>query len=302
MIDLHIHSNNSDGTDSVVEILKKAQQLDLEYISITDHDNCDVYDFLKKIDVKKLYTGNIIKGIELKCAYKGRLIDILGYDYNASKMKKMLHKYYPEHGILQEKYLKHFYEACKKMNVKLTPYEELNWNRSRDWATIIIYNDIIKYPENIENCPRSLWESLDSFRYNYLYNENSEFYIDKTKDYPSLEQCIEIIHKCNGKAFVAHMFIYNWVKDKFKFINEIIDNYKIDGVECFYTKFSDKEMNDILELCKNKGKYISGGTDYHGFNKPGINLGNGYGNLEIPSYIVNDWHVHGFLDRIVNLT
>ena len=54
MIDLHIHSNNSDGTDSVEEILKKAQQLDLEYISITDHDNCDVYDFLKKIDVKNV--------------------------------------------------------------------------------------------------------------------------------------------------------------------------------------------------------------------------------------------------------
>ena len=49
MIDLHIHSNNSDGSDSVEEILKKAQELKLHYISITDHDNCDAYDVLKKI-------------------------------------------------------------------------------------------------------------------------------------------------------------------------------------------------------------------------------------------------------------
>ena len=43
MIDLHIHSTNSDGTDSVVEILKKAQDLRLDYISFTDHDNCKSY-------------------------------------------------------------------------------------------------------------------------------------------------------------------------------------------------------------------------------------------------------------------
>lgn len=43
MIDLHIHSTNSDGTDSVQEILQKAQKLNLEYISITAHDTCDGY-------------------------------------------------------------------------------------------------------------------------------------------------------------------------------------------------------------------------------------------------------------------
>ena len=43
MIDLHIHSTNSDGTDSIQEILQKAQKLNLNYISITDHDTCDGY-------------------------------------------------------------------------------------------------------------------------------------------------------------------------------------------------------------------------------------------------------------------
>ena len=40
MIDLHIHSTNSDGTDSVETILKKAEYLKLEYISFTDHETC----------------------------------------------------------------------------------------------------------------------------------------------------------------------------------------------------------------------------------------------------------------------
>ena len=60
MIDLHIHTNNSDGTDTVEELLKKAQDLKLEYISITDHDTCKAYEKLKEIDIPKIFFGKII--------------------------------------------------------------------------------------------------------------------------------------------------------------------------------------------------------------------------------------------------
>lgn len=290
MIDLHIHSNNSDGSDSVEEILKKAQERKLHYISITDHDNCDAYDVLKKVKVKNIYSGKIIKGIELKCAYEGKLIDVLGYDYNVKKMKKLLKKFYPEHSVLQEKYLKHFYQACEKMELKLTPYENLEWNKNKDWATILIYNEIKKYPENQSKCPKDMWESLDAFRYNYLYNPETEFYIDKSKDYPSLQQCISIIHGAKGKAFLAHVFIYDWAIDKEEFINYLISNYKFDGIECYYTKFASWQNEYVLEVCRVNNLYMSGGSDYHGTNKPGIELGLGFGNLQIPDYIIADWN------------
>ena len=74
MIDLHIHTSYSDGTDSLIELLEKAEKNKLEYISITDHDNCRVYDELRKIEGSKYYTGKIIPGVEIKCGYKGRLI------------------------------------------------------------------------------------------------------------------------------------------------------------------------------------------------------------------------------------
>ena len=74
MIDLHIHSNNSDGSNSVLEILKKCKELKLDYISFTDHETCTAYSELKNIDIKKYYSGIIIPGIEIKCAYNGRLI------------------------------------------------------------------------------------------------------------------------------------------------------------------------------------------------------------------------------------
>jgi hypothetical protein len=60
MIDLHIHTNNSDGTDSVKQLLEKAELLKLEYISITDHDTCNSYKELENLDTKKFFSGKII--------------------------------------------------------------------------------------------------------------------------------------------------------------------------------------------------------------------------------------------------
>ena len=92
MIDLHIHTNNSDGTSTTLEILEKAELKKLAYISITDHESCNAYDELKGINVKDYYSGNIIKGAELKNYYKDRVIDILAYDIDTDKFKDYLDK------------------------------------------------------------------------------------------------------------------------------------------------------------------------------------------------------------------
>ena len=80
MIDIHIHTTYSDGTKNVTEILKQAEELHLDYISITDHDKCSAYEELKNIDISKYYSGKIIKGIEIKCAYKGSTIEVFTDD------------------------------------------------------------------------------------------------------------------------------------------------------------------------------------------------------------------------------
>ena len=102
MVDLHLHTTYSDGADSLIEVLKKAEKFKLEYISITDHDTCEGYNELKKMDIKKYFTGKIISGVEIKCAYKKRLIEILGYNVETGikvkfeKQEKQFNKYYNE--------------------------------------------------------------------------------------------------------------------------------------------------------------------------------------------------------------
>ena len=65
MIDLHIHTHYSDGTENCMTVLKKCQEKNLDYISITDHNSVDAYFELEKLNVKQLYSGKIICGIEL---------------------------------------------------------------------------------------------------------------------------------------------------------------------------------------------------------------------------------------------
>ena len=78
MIDLHMHSTCSDGSDDYKTILKKAQELGLNYISITDHDNCKVYEEMEKDNIKDYYTGNLIPGVELQAYILVFSIELLG--------------------------------------------------------------------------------------------------------------------------------------------------------------------------------------------------------------------------------
>ena len=62
MIDLHMHTTYSDGSNTVEEVLEKAEKLKLEIISITDHDNCKAYKELKNEEIRSKFSGKIIPG------------------------------------------------------------------------------------------------------------------------------------------------------------------------------------------------------------------------------------------------
>ncbi len=288
MIDLHMHSVHSDGTNTVIELLQQAEKLKLDMISITDHETCKAHFELRNIDVKKYYSGKIIPGVEVKGFYKGRVIDILGYNIDIEKMEKWLTEFYENRTfeIVQTKYMNKYYEICKKLGIKLTPREELEWNPKKEWASPFLHKEITKYEENRGKIPNEAWDDFNTFRHCMCYNPESEFYIDKSEDFPSLKTCIQSIKDAGGKAFLAHAYIYKWAKDKAAFINDIIENYGIDGIECYYSQFTDEQTKYVLELCKKKNLLMSGGSDYHGLNKKDISLGIGKGNLQIPNDII----------------
>lgn len=291
MIDLHIHTNCSDGTDTVEELLKKAEKRKLEYISITDHDTCNGYEHLKNIKIENIFHGKIIPGVEIKCSYLKRTIEILGYKINTDKMNQLIKEFYQDKSreSLQRKYFDSLYEKCLKMGLTLTKKDKIIWNPKNDWASLTIYSDFKKYEKNKNKVPEDMWENFSTFTKKYCANPNYILYIDKSKDYPSLQEAIEMVKKADGLVFLPHLFIYKWVENKKEFIEEIVKNYPIDGIECYYNSFTEEQTKYLLDLCQKNNLYKSGGSDYHGFNKEKIQLGIGYGNLKIPNNIIEEW-------------
>lgn len=293
MIDLHIHTTNSDGTCTVKEILEKAEEKKLEWISITDHESCKAYEELEDKELRRIFSGRIIPGVEIKSAYNKRIIDILGYDIDTEKMSKWLNEFYAENTRekIQTKYLKKQYEGALSLGLKLIPFDEIKWNPEKDWASVTIYEEIGRFEENRKKFPDFIWEKFDNFKQNYCQDMNSPFYIDKSADYPTVKQTIQKIHECGGKAFLAHAFIYKWAEDKEEFIMDVINNYGIDGVECYYSKFTEENISMIEDITSKTGRFRSGGTDYHGEHSPGIELGVGKGNLKIETKnTIENWY------------
>ena len=291
MIDLHIHTSYSDGADSLIEILKKSEKKGLKYISITDHDNCKAYGELANLKIEDYYNGKIVSGIEIKCGYKKRLIEVLGYNINTEKMQKWADEYYKDktRSKLQQKYFDILYKRCKEMGVQLSEEARETFDSSKEWASVHIYKELIKYEENKKLFPEGILDTFNNFSKKYCGDIKSKLYIDKTTDYPSLQEAIDIIKKCNGLVFLPHLFIYKWAEDKEKFIDEILENYEIDGIECMHSEFTEEQIKYLINLSEKRNYFKSGGSDYHGANKIGIELGKGKGNLHIPEEFVEEW-------------
>lgn len=292
MIDLHIHTNNSDGSDSVIDVLKKAQKHELSYMSITDHESVNGHYELRNIDVKQYFSGKIIPGVELKNYYKDRVIDILAYNIDIDKFNEYLEKNYKNktHRMLETKNLKHLYKQAKAYGLTLDPIEEIKWDSDSDWGSVIVYNEIKKHPENEAKVPKDLWESFSNFKKDYVYNRNNMFFLDKKDDYPSPAETVKQVHLAGGVAFLAHVHEYKWVKDKIQYITELVEDSNLDGIECYYSNFTEEQIKELLEYCKKNHLYTSGGTDYHGTKRPSVDIGVGKGNLRIPDEIIKDWY------------
>ena len=287
MIDIHSHTTYSDGSSSVEELLNEAEKLNLSLLSITDHNTIQAHFELQNSNIRDKFKGKIISGIEITTTYKGETIEVLGYGFNLETMQQFLND-----NVLtfEEKQLKEY---------------DLIKNRYKDIGVIFDENNISFNPK-IESC-RSAFaieikkhtenykfflnqESINTasgFTRNEVYNPKSPLYVDESSLFPSLETAIQMIHNSGGLAFLAHTFAYS--PNIANELLNIINNYELDGLECFYTTFTKEQSDYLVSVCNDRKLYMSGGSDFHGTRKINHNLGTGQGNLHIDESVVDNW-------------
>lgn len=287
MIDLHMHTKHSDGTDNVIELLKKAEEKKLNYISITDHNTVDAYDVLENINVSDYYSGKIIVGVELNTKVLNIPIEILGYNFDYKLLKEKLPYIYISAEERNKIEFSRLIEKCKKVGIEISDNDIANYD-GKSFTSKYIHQIITQDINNKKFFDEDTFNSSINFYRKYMSNPACPFYVEMDDIVPDFETASNLIKECGGKVFLPHMFEYK--DNSNKILEFILDNYTIDGIECFYTTFSKEQSDFLLNICNEKKLLISGGSDYHGTFKPNVDLGTGFGNLLVPESILNDWH------------
>ena len=286
MIDLHMHTKYSDGSDSCIEILKRVQERNLDVISITDHNTALSYEKLENIEIQDLYKGKIIPGIELNTKVLNIPIEILGYGIDYKKMNELVKNVYIPAEKRNRIEVERLYNKCIKAGIIL---EENCLERydSNGFASKFIHSEIIKNEENRKFISNEAWNDVKVFYRAYMSNPEGILYVEMDDFVPDFNTAANLVREAGGLVFIPHIFEYR--ENSEKILNFILENYKIDGIECYYTTFSEEQTEKLLEICKKRNLYKSGGSDYHGRNKPGVDVGVGKGNLKIENTIIDDW-------------
>jgi hypothetical protein len=287
MIDLHTHTQHSDGSSTVKEVLLEAEKIDLSLLSITDHNSVEAYIELRNPNIRSLFSGNIINGVEITTYYMGEIVEVLGYGFYIEMMREYLKR------------------NTLSFKVKQLKEFELIKARYRQIGVIFDEKNIIFDPTK-ESCRESFVTEIKRHEGNYkfflyedsiytqkgftrqeVYNPNSPLYVDESSLYPDLKTAINMIHNSGGLAFFAHTFAYS--KNIEESLQDILDKYDLDGLECYYTTFTKEQTEYLMNVCKQREMLMSGGSDFHGTRKVNHNLGIGDGTMSIPETLVSPW-------------
>ena len=287
MIDLHIHTTNSDGEFGVAEILEKAESKKLKVISITDHNNINAYDELCVINVKKNYSGEIVVGVELEFVYNGRLFDMLGYGIDLEVMKKseIIQEGFVHSTVEgQSEILDRLKHVCDELGIKYSL--DLKITKPNHMANDVLVDDILKYSDNKDILDFMNILDRSSFYRKHFCEVSSPFYIDQTAGKKDIFYVTSLIHDAGGLCFLAHPFVYNLPNLK-ETLDEIVSFDIIDGIECAHRKHTEEQINFLIDYCNEHNLKKSGGSDFH-IDSHFLGYAN-KGSYAIEKTLVNDW-------------
>lgn len=285
MIDLHTHTNYSDGTWNLRKLLEESEKANIEVLSITDHDTVNSYKELDKINIKDIFKGHIISGVEFSTVFDGVTFHLLAYDFDYKKLNNFILKNYENKKPNLKNEFNYMIDSCKKNNIKIGKLEYKEYNR---WPIEIIFPEIKKYEENKKYFKTEEWDDIDVFYNSCVTNKKFPVYVDFSIHYPKANIVADAVRQAGGKLFIAHVFKYH-LEDSIGFLDILRENNIIDGIETYHSSFSEEQIKILEKYCKDNKLFMSGGSDCHGEKKINRKIGTGYGNLNVNKCILKEW-------------
>lgn len=250
MIDLNIKSALSTGKMSVYRLLKTIETADIKYFSIADKNHALAYKLIDREEHPKLITGTSINTF-----FKGRPIDLLGYDIDI----EVINDWYKENYSIKKV---EWIETNRAKSI-LNMLDKKDYQLVGDYPRYDRLGISIKeiFAELIDKYPDFIYQNERDFRIYGINNPDSEYYIDQTKYLPNIYQVKKLIKKAGGKIFLAHPFEYR--SDVGELLQMIIDK-DLDGVEVFHASISVLNSLNLIDFCKTSNKMASLGSGFIG--------------------------------------
>lgn len=275
MIDLHVHSSCSDGTLSPKELVDYAIEKKLPAFALTDHDTVDGLDeAIQYAAGLSSEQGNIevIPGIELSTEYQGADIHVVGLyiDYRSEVFRNKLEEFVDSRTARNRKMCSLLTQA----GVPIT-YEELQAAYPDAVITRAHYAGYMLEKGYV----KSRQEAFDRY-----VGDHAPCYIPREKITPA--QAVQLILEAGGAPVLAHPILYHMSDDRLDTLVRELKEAGLMGIEAIYSTYTSADERGIRSLAAQYNLFISGGSDFHGANKPGLDLGTGYGQLYVPENLL----------------
>ncbi len=258
LIDLHVHSNASDGSYSPEELVRLAQSQGLKAMALTDHDTIE--GCAAAVAAGEKFGVEVISGVEISARFPGGSMHILGLGINFSNghLGERL-------AVLQRARAERNPQIIAKLNA-------LGLNVTMDQVEKISGGGQIGRP----HIARALFEggfvsSIQEAFDIYLKN-NGRAYVPKFRFPP--EEAIAMIREARGVPVLSHPFTLG-LASPFA-LGKLVQDLMImglAGIEVFYADHTPEQEALYLRLARRYRLLVTGGSDFHGLNKPEITLG-----------------------------
>jgi len=244
-IDLHMHSNYSDGVHAPSVLVELAKWKGISAIALSDHDSLDGYAELahaaQRVGIE------VLTGVELSCEYQGHDLHVLGYGVD------------PANQALQDS-LREFRASRERRGIRIVELlRESGVNLDVQKVLAKAGGGALGRPHIAEALLEAGYVADHAEAFARFIGEGGPAYVDKHKVTPS--EAVATLHAAGGLAFVAHPGHYLDGNDDLAGLLE----HGFDGVEVFHPYHRPMVIERLLGIARDRGLLISGGSDFHGF-------------------------------------